>query len=64
MIEYFKNLLTKPQYQWTVLEGLAFAGLLIGIALIIGSIIFVVMLVREKVKRNKQIQRGGKDDKR
>lgn len=64
MIEYFKNLLTKPQYQWTVLEGLAFAGLLIGIALIIGSIIFVVMLIREKVKRNKQIQRGGKDDKR
>ena len=61
MIEYFKNLLTKPQYQWTVLDRLAIAGLLIGIALIIGSIIFVVMLIKEKVKRNKQIQRGGKE---
>lgn len=61
MIEYFKNLLTKPQYQWTVLEGAAFAGLLIGIVLIVTGIIFVVMLIIEKIKRNKQIKKGGKE---
>lgn len=61
MIEYFKNLLSKPQYQWTMLDSMAFAGLLIGIVLVIVGIIFTVMLIVEKVKRNRQIQKGGKE---
>ena len=62
MIEYFKNLFTKPQYQWTLLDDLAIIGLVVGVALIIFGILFVVLMVREKVKRNRQIKKGGRDE--
>ena len=56
MIEYFKNLLSKPQYQWTVLEGAAFAGLIIGIVLIITGIAIAIVLIKERIRLNKQIK--------
>ena len=59
MIEYFKNLFTKPEYQWSLLDRLTVVGLVVCLTLVIVGILFVVLFIREKVKRNKQ---GGKDE--
>ena len=53
MIDYFIDLFTKPNYQWNFLDGLAMAGLLIGIAVIIGAIWFGIWFVRELIKERK-----------
>lgn len=63
MIEYFKNLLTKPQYQWTVLERFAFAGLLIGIGLVIVGIAVAIILIKQRIRLNKQIKEMKKKEK-
>ena len=59
MIEYFKNLFTKPEYQWSLLDHLTVVGLVVCLTLVIVGILFVVLFIREKVKRNKQ---EGKDE--
>lgn len=56
MIEYFKNLLSKPQYQWTILDSMALAGLLIGIVLVITGIAIAIVLIKERIRLNKQIK--------
>lgn len=56
MIEYFKNLLSKPQYQWTMLDSMAFTGLLIGIVLIITGIAVAIVLIKQRIRLNKQIK--------
>ena len=56
MIEYFKNLLSKPQCQWTVLEGATFAGLIIGIVLVITGIAIAIVLIKQRIRLNKQIK--------
>ena len=38
MINYFKDLFTKPKYLWTSLDELALAGLIIGALIIVFSI--------------------------
>ena len=53
MVDYFINLFTKPNYQWNFLDGLAMAGLLIGIAIIIFAIWFGIWFVRELIKERK-----------
>lgn len=42
MIEYFKNIFNKPQYQITGVEKMATAGLIIGALIVVGLIYFGV----------------------
>lgn len=53
MINYFIDLFNKPTYQWSFLDGLAMAGLLIGIAVIIGVIWFGIWFIIELIKERK-----------
>lgn len=53
MIDYFIDLFTKPAYRWSFLDGLAMAGLLIGIAIIVFAIWFGIWFVRELIKERK-----------
>lgn len=53
MIKYFIELFTKPNYQWTFLDSLAFSGLIISVFFIIGIIWFIIWFILESIKEHK-----------
>lgn len=53
MIEYFKELFNKPNYLWTVMDGLKLAMLLLFVSLIILAIMFLIFLIVQQIKERK-----------
>ena len=53
MLDYFVDLFKKPQYQWSLLDSLAFVGLIIGVLIVIGIIWFVIWFIRELKKEKR-----------
>ena len=54
MIEYFKNIINKPQYQLTGVEKMATAVLILGIIIIVTALSIGIWLIVCKIAENKQ----------
>lgn len=53
MIEYFKIIFNKPQYQLTGVEKIATAGLIVGLVIIVSIICVGIWLIVCKIAENK-----------
>ena len=53
MIDYFIKLFTMPNYQWSLLDGLAFACLILVLLVVIYGIAFIVWVVIERLKEKR-----------
>ncbi len=53
MINYFKELFTKPEYQWSAVDRLAMAGLVLVVTIIIFFIWFIIWFIFELIKEHK-----------
>ncbi len=60
MINYFKDLFTKPKYQWTALDEWVVIGLAFAVLIIVGLIwlgIYILLDLRKKYKYKKCAQK-------
>lgn len=53
MINFLKQMFTKPTVMWTVLEELVFIGLFFGVLIVGAVIVYLIALLIQKIRRGK-----------
>lgn len=52
-MDYIVTLFTKPQIEWSALDGLAFIGFVILALLLFGILCYIVALIREFIRERR-----------